>query len=209
MLGDFTKIIASKHNSVVLIFSFIFTSLTAQKITSGDYGAALQIAYDAKTNKLTGYYENYTGWHEQTNSPRFSCIFYIEGSVTANQFKIKTYSPKYTTDIIVGDVEIINSKNVSIKLPEEHGGCWNVEHFADEPVKFELTKNSTWIQIRYVTTEKTYFYSEKSEAKKGKAYLIKNDILFVDKIDGTWAYCSYIGKKITKGWIKTADLNVL
>ena len=90
---------------------------------------------------------------------------------------------------------------------EDHGGCWNVQHFADEHVKFDLEKQNAWCQIRYVTTNKTYFYSNNSFEKKKKYYLIKNDIVFIEKILNDWAYCSFNGKTIIKGWIRIADLN--
>ena len=42
-----------------------------------------------------------------------------------------------------------------------------------------------------------------------KKYIIKGDIVYVEKIEGDWALCSYFGKKTTKGWLKVADLNQL
>jgi len=178
-----------------------------QIIVSGEYDFGLKLAYDNKANKLTGYFENYTGLDEETGNPKFSCIFYIQGTITGSQFTVDTYYPNGTGDIIKGNIQIINYKTVSIKLEEEHGGCWNVQHFADEQVKFSLEKPIAWSQIRFITTDKTYFYSDKSIDKKQKSYLVKNDFVCIDKIEGDWAYCTYYGKKITKGWIRTADLN--
>jgi hypothetical protein len=178
-----------------------------QTILSGEYNAGLKLAYDSITNKLTGYFENYTGYDEETRNPRFSCIFYIHGKITGSQFTVDTYFPNDTSDIIKGNINIINSKTASIKLLEDHGGCWNVQHFADDHVKFDLEKQNAWYQIRYVTTNKTYFYSNNSLEKRKKYYLIKNDIVFIEKILNDWAYCSFNGKTIIKGWIRTADLN--
>lgn len=181
-----------------------------QKLISGVYDSGLKLAYDCKTNILTGYFESYAGWDEETNNSRFSCLFYIEGIANDSLLKIATYYPEWKTkDIIEGTLEIINNRTVKIKLPNEHGGCWNVEHFTDEPAKFELEKSIAWTQIRYVDTEKTYFYSENSIKKKQKAYLVKNDLVYIDKIEGDWAYCTFYGKKKTIGWLKTIDLNRL
>ena len=197
-------------NKYALGFLFIFNGLYGQKIASGDYGFGLKLAYNSKTNKLSGYFENYTGWDESTNSPRFSCMFYIEGSVESNKFKIKTYFPgDKLSEAIEGTCEIVTSNSVKIKLPEEHGGCWNVQHFADEPVKFNLEKAIDWVDIRYVIVNKTYFHSQNTASKKQKAYIIKNNIVCVEKLEGDWAFCAYYGKKTTKGWIKTSDLNKL
>ena len=104
---------------------------------------------------------------------------------------------------------IISNKKIKINLPKEHGGCWNVEHFADEPVDFTLDKSESWIEIRYANIDKVHFYSEKTEVTMQKAYLVKGDIVYIEKIDGNWAFCSYRAKKTTKGWIKLSELNHL
>ncbi|MFN0048823.1 MAG: hypothetical protein ACKVOU_06865, partial [Cytophagales bacterium] len=66
-----------------------------------------------------------------------------------------------------------------------------------------------WIQIRYVESEKTYFYLDKSEDTKLKSYLVKSDFVCVEKMEGEWAYCTYFGKKISKGWMKMKDFNTI
>ncbi|MFN7045076.1 MAG: hypothetical protein ACK4M1_07750 [Flavobacterium sp.] len=200
-----TKII-----TLFILFLFSSVGLSQQLIQSGEYDNSLRMAYDSESKKITGYYENYTGWDEETKAPRFSCIFYIEGTVSEQKVKIKTYYPEdKNEDTIEGHIEIANNETIYIVLPEEHGGCWNVQHFADKPDKFELIKKTNWIQIRYVDTEKSYFHKSKSDTKKQKPYVIKGDIVYVEKIEGDWALCSYFDKKTTKGWLKVADLNQL
>lgn len=199
-----------KKRSSTLFLLFFSSILFGQKISSGAYDIGLKLAYDNKTNKLSGYFENYTGWDEETKSARFSCVFYIEGISEGTKFKIKTYFPAdKAEDLIEGIIEIVNNKIVKIKLPEEHGGCWNVQHFADEAAKFDIEKSTNWIQIRYTETDKTYFYGSKSINKKSKAYLVKGDFVCIDRIDGDWAYCTYFGKTQTSGWIQLKDLNKL
>ncbi|MDM1547113.1 hypothetical protein HX096_04490 [Empedobacter falsenii] len=190
--------------TLFLMSNFLFS----QTIQSGDYGFGLKLAFDQKTKKLTGYFENYTGWNEKTNKPNFSCIFYVEGQVVNNKFDVLTYYPEdKTEDTIKGEIEIVGENAIKIKLSSEHGGCWNVQNFADEPVSFKMEKKTEWKQIKYVVTNKAYFYSEKSENKKLKAYLVKNDFVSIDRIEGNWAYCTFYGNRITKGWIKVTDLN--
>lgn len=176
-------------------------------ILSGEYNSGLKLAFDQKSNKLTGYFENYTGFDEKTFNPKFSCIFYIEGTIESKQFKINTYFPNDTSFFVEGNIEIVDEKTVKIKLAEEHGGCWNVQHFANEEVNFSLEKKAAWAQIRFVTAEKAYFYSSKSIDKIQKSYLIKNDFVCIEKIENDWAFCTYYGNSITTGWIKTSDLN--
>ena len=182
--------------------------------TSGTYGE-LKFAYDKKTNNITGYFESYTGLDEQTGNPKFSCIFYLQGKVLNKKAKIITYYPADSAqDVIAGELQVIDNKEINVHLPEEHGGCWNVQHFVDEPVDFKLEKVEHWTEIRYVQKDKTYFYSDRSEASKRKAYLIKGNVVYVEKTEGEWVFCSYrpatyMDGKITQGWMKEADLNQL
>jgi hypothetical protein len=194
---------------LITIFFVLLTNISfGQTIKSGEYEFGLKLAFDSKTKKLTGYFENYTGWDEETNNPRFSCVFYIEGLVTNNIFQVLTYYPEYKSDdTINGQIEIVNDSAIKIKLPSEHGGCLNVQHFSDEPVLFDIEKKTKWTAIKYVVKDKAYFYSEKSDDKKRKSYLVKNDFVCIDKTENEWCYCTFYGKRTTKGWIKTVDLN--
>ena len=196
-----------KNIWLAIILLLIPTFLFGQIIFSGEYDIGLVLAYDNKTNKITGYYENYTGYDEESRSPKFSCIFYIIGTVSGNQFSVDTYYPNGSSDSIKGKIHIINQKNLSIKLPDEHGGCWNVQHFADEQVQYTLQKRIDWIQIRFVTNNKTYFHFDKDINKKQKSYLVKNDFVGIEKIEDEWAYCTFYGLKTKKGWIRIEDLN--
>ncbi len=190
-----------------LLFSTISFS---QHLISGEYNFGLRLAYDEHSSIVTGYFENYTGWDEKMESPRFSCIFYLVGIVEDNKAKIISYYPgTIVGDTISGTLEIIDNKTISIQLSEEHGGCWNVQHFVDEPVEFQSLDSIPWSQIRFIATPKAYFYSTKSTDNRQKAYVIKNDKVYVTKLEGKWAYCLFYGKKTTKGWIKVSDLNRL
>ncbi len=191
---------------LLLPFLFLFSSSFCQQVpVAGNYDGTLSLAFNLKTQRVTGYYENHTG-----EDDKFSCIFYLEGTVNGNQFKIQTYFPNAKSDdLIEGSMELVNPKSLKIKLHEEHGGCWNVEHFADEPVDFELSKATKWIQINYTIKEKVPLYSAKNIAKKLKSYLDKNDIVYIERIENGWAYSTYFGTRTVKGWIKTSDLNEL
>jgi len=63
-------------------------------------------------------------------------------------------------------LQIVDPKTVKIKLPTEHGGCWNVEHFADEPVVFTLAKPTKWVQINYICNDKVPLYRAKIRQKR-------------------------------------------
>lgn len=192
------------------LFTFLFSSCLCfgQKVATGEYTSGLKIAYDSQTNKLTGYYENYTGLDEATNTPLLSCLFYMEGILEENTAKLTTYYPSDQPDeYISGTLELVSSSGLTIKLSEEHGGCWNVQHFADEPATFSLEKETPWVQIRFIKSDKAFFYANGAMKKKQKSYVVRNDFVCIEKIEGKGAYCTFYGKQITKGWLKTADLN--
>jgi hypothetical protein len=193
-----------------LLTVIFFSSAFGQHIYSGDYSYGLKLSFDSTTKMVTGYFENYTGWDYESKNPKFSCIFYIEGIVTGQQFNIKTYYPAYKEDdLIKGTIEIVSSKNLKIKLNEEHGGCWNVHHFADEPAEFTIKKNHEWIQVRYLDVDKAFFHSGKYQSKRLKSYLVKGDFVCLERIEQDWAYCTSFGKKMKKGWLKLSELNKL
>ncbi len=112
---------------------------------SGIYSDVLRLAYDAEQKKLTGYYENYTGWDAKTNSPQFSCTFYfVARDIYDSPVKIKTWPPgSKISDLIEGLLHWSDDQeNLTIRLEEDHGGCWNVQHFSDESVSFKLTEQT-------------------------------------------------------------------
>lgn len=197
-----------KKTWTFFVLLFLSNVVSGQSIASGEYDSGLKLAFDSETNKLTGYFESYTGWDDETKSPKFSCIFYLEGSVDSAKFTVRSYYPENRPeDAIGGFMEIISDSSITLQLTEEHGGCWNVQHFTDEPVLFQLTKEAGWRQINYVIAEKTFFYSEKSDDKIRNAYLVKNNFVCIDQLEDEWAHCTFFGEQVTTGWMKTADLN--
>ena len=197
-----------KRYSILLFSFFIINTSNAQSFISGMYDVGLTLAYNKSSQKITGCYENATGYDEQTKSPRFTCIFYIEGKVKGNVVDIITYYPEEKfSDTISGKLEIIKDKTISIKLREDHGGCWNVEQFSDETKTIGLSQAINVSEVKYVISNKAYFYAQKNNKTMLKKYVVKNDFVYVEKIEGGWAYCSFYGNKITNGWIKLENLN--
>lgn len=194
--------------TIYTLIAITYSSLTYGQISSGKYDNGLSIAFNPQTNKVTGYFENYSGLDENTGEPRFSCIFYISGIYNKDGFGIETYYPTDKEDgLIKGEIRIKDTKTISIKLAEDHGGCWNVQQFSDGFTDFTLTTESEWIEICYIDSDKVYFHNDKNDASKRKAYVLKGDIVYIDKIENDWIHCKYFGKTITEGWIKKVTIN--
>jgi hypothetical protein len=191
---------------LLVLYSLVTPLVWSQTpLLSGNYDSELIIAYNSSIKKVTGYYENATGENDQ-----FSCIFYLEGQVKGNTVLVQTYFPNdKANDLQNGTLNIVSPKGFSLQIAEDHGGCWNVQHFSDNPVSFELQKETKWIQINYVIANKSFMYYDSMGKKRMKSYLVKNDIVCVNRIENDRAYCEYSGAKIIKGWVPLRNLNPL
>jgi hypothetical protein len=157
---------------------------------------------------ITGFFEGYSGIDENTDESRFSCIFYISGTYKNGEISIETYYPlDKADDLIIGKLEIKDSNKLLIKLDAEHGGCWNVWNFTNDFSEFNLADEMNWLEIRYVDVDKVFFYDAKNEESKRKNYILKGDIVYIDKIENEWVHCRFLGKTITEGWIKKESIN--
>ena len=194
--------------NIILFFLFFSFSSFSQNISSGLYEDGLRLAIDTISKKITGYYASYSGLDFETNKPKFSCIFYLEGKMIDSICQVETYFPSdKSRDFIQGKIQLLNNNKITLQLKNNHGGCLNIQNLVDEPVEFELEIQNKWTSVRYVVVDKTYFYSEKSIQKIKKSYLIKNNFVCIDKIENEWAFCTFYGEKITSGWILSKDLN--
>jgi len=166
----------------------------------GSYDDGL-LSIAANEDVVTGFYENYTGWDEQLQAPRFSCLVFFVGRIENSKVEIESSETK-------GTIELLGNDKVKINLEEEPGGCWNVEPRFDEGgVIFELTERKEWKSIRIVSSERAYFYNSPDEKERRESYVIEGDILKVLELEGDWVKGEYCGSYgITTGWIKGSDL---
>ncbi|MBF0551947.1 MAG: hypothetical protein HQK60_15610 [Deltaproteobacteria bacterium] len=197
----------------LVLFLLVNVGQLQAQVASGDYEGLL-IGIDPAKGTITGYYENYTGLDEASGQPLFSCIFYLRGSMKgAAPYKIQTWFPadKTPDNLIAGEltpapVEVPVS--LKIKLDQEHGGCWNVQHFAKTGgADFPLNVPGKWLAIRVVSARKAPFYAEADDGKKRKAYVVRGNPIKVYKSKPGWVFAEYTAEgKTTSGWIKEIDL---
>ena len=182
------------------------------KGTSGYYGSSMIIGVDQNNDRVTGYYENYRGWDENTQTPLFSCIFYFTGELQGDNYQIRSWNPEFK-DVIDGNLTfaVENDKpTFNLKLEKEHGGCWNVNHFADEKgASFQLEKNGDWISLEVVSVQKAFFHSSPNIDSKTKSYVIKGDILRIFNRQNEWLEAEFGTEKVTRAWIKKSALDRL
>ena len=177
--------------------------------SSGLYDSLL-IGVDKEKGELTGFFADYTGWDEQTKSPRFSCVFYIYGKLQGDTYQITTWYPD-DNEFIKGKLKFVlaeGRREIDLRLEEEHGGCWNVRHFAQNagPEPLTLEKSGNWISVKLVSANKAFFHKGPNAQMKGRAYLVKNDPVRVLKVQPGWVEAEYGADKVARGWIKESDL---
>lgn len=195
-----------------LILSILLVSNLFSQLKTGIYNDWLNIVYDNSSNNIKGYFQAESGYDEQTKNSKFYCEFYFYSTESIDhQFKIKSFwqgDSGNLEDTIYGKIIVTSPTSFSIKLDSEHGGCWNVNHFADTLTIYELSEKKNWIDIRYCTKDKIYFFDDSNAYKKRKAFIIKGDLVYIEKQENNWVYCTYFGEKInTTGWLKLEDLN--
>jgi hypothetical protein len=177
----------------------------AAPVVSGDYDGFL-IGVD-RNGTLTGYFESSTG------NGQFSCIFFVSGKIGHSVDSVDTWFPgeRDPKEVIHGVLEQMSSNGkpaIRLKLDEEHGGCWNVQHFASDQSTFVLTEQGSWTSIRIVASQKAFFYDEPSNSSPRKAYAVKGNALRVFDTREGWVSAEYVSpeNRRTRGWIREQDL---
>lgn len=176
----------------------------AQDIASGVYDELL-IGYDPATQVVSGYYSSETG------GGQYSCIFYLSGKLSGASAPISTYYPEDRLDeVIKGKLVVETHRKLQVRLPEEHGGCWNVMHFADaeQPAEFELASAYPWTSIAVVKSKRAYFFADPASAAHRKAYVVEGDGVGVRAKKPGWLNVDYVDPdgKAVSGWIKQSDV---
>jgi hypothetical protein len=177
----------------------------AAPVVSGDYGGFL-VGVD-RYGSLTGYFESSTG------RGQFSCIFFVSGKVGGLADRVDTWFPgdRDPQEVIHGVLEQVTSDGkpaIRLKLEEEHGGCWNVQHFASDSSTFAVTEQGSWESVRIVASKKAYFYDDPSSPKPRKAYVVTGNALRVFETRDAWVRAEYVGPESqrTRGWVLERDL---
>ncbi len=208
---------ARRRQKAPLLSMALFLLLNAgqvqAQVSSGDYEGLL-IGADTANRIITGYYESYTGLDETSGKPLFNCIFYLRGRTEGDPpYKIETWFPadKTRRHLITGTLtpeQKDGKTSMRIGLKTEHGGCWNVQHFADQGgALFLLDAPGKWRAIGVVSAPRAYFNSEPAEGKERKAYVVKGNPVRIFESKPGWVYAEYSAEgKTTTGWLKESDL---
>ena len=156
---------------ITTIIFFISTSTLSAAPVSGEYGEGLLLGVNKNEQTITGHYLSYGGWDERTNNPRFQCSFYLHGKLNADSpIAISTWYPSDNKpDIIKGTISFSDQKKqLTVKLDRDHGGCWNVQPFANanQPASYHYPTATHWIEMRVAKAEKPTFIENSMKNQK-------------------------------------------
>lgn len=199
----FLKRVQTAVLGVLLLLTPYVARAADAGIVSGSYDGML-IGFDKATQVVTGYFS------EETGEGKFSCIFYLRGKLQGTEAPISTYFPDTPTeDLIKGKLVLGTHGQFEVRLPSEHGGCWNVEHFADEsqPAGFTLDTAYPWISVAVVKRDKAYFFDTPTSGTHRKGYVVKGDGVGVRAVQPGWLQVDFVGRdKPVSGWIRQSDV---
>jgi hypothetical protein len=172
-------------------------------MVSGDYGDGMLIALNPATQAVTGYYsaDNING--------QFNCIFYLTGKLGKSPIPVSTWFPETPAEKITGKLFLEAPGRFKVRLSAEHGGCWNVMHFADDsfPAEFTLVARHPWLSIAVIKSDRAYFFDTPTSPQHRKAYLVRGDGVGVRAAQPGWLQVDFLGEnKMTSGWIRKAEV---
>ena len=186
-----------------LVLAAPASASAAAPVVSGDYDPGMLVAYDPASGQVSGYVDM-----TEDGTPSFACILYLKGKLVGANAAIETFFPDAPKDVIKGKLTLSDAKHFKVVLVTEHGGCQNLNPFADPalPATFDLATAHPWTSIAVVKSAKAYFYDAAGAATHRKAYLVQGDGVGVRAAKPGWVQVDYTGSSFASGWLKASDL---
>ncbi len=195
--------------TTTLLFASTTPALTQERPVSGVYSGGLQLGVNPKTNIVTGYYENHTGWDETTQAPRFRCIFAFYATPDNDStYNVLTWYPENGVTATAGELTVENGA-VRLQLNEDPDGCWNVNRFASgNGSRHSLESAGNWQAIRVVAVEDTHFHLSPHRSAPQLSGLRPRQPLRLYDQRGDWVIAETIERPARWGWVQAARLHL-
>lgn len=187
----------------------------------GDNGSLI-IGVNKKTKMYSGYYET----NDITGSITAECKFLFTGYMQHNNsvnLHIASAHPDFIQDrskVIQGKMRlqlnkdkpklIISPEQVPVSCEWLYQGL--PSYRPPESFKFkdgllhEFVRDGDWIAVGVVRSKRAYFYPKPNAARRGKAFIVAGDLIYIYGEKPSWYWVKFnAGKKETVGWIKKMD----
>ena len=176
--------------------AFTQAALAQTRIRSGVY-EGLMLAVDAQ-GAVTGYFREGQG-----SGVTKTCSFSLSGREKGDQADVMTRSVEaFPGTLKAADQGVV----LQIAKGRDHPGCASVlPPLISEGMLLDLDARADWTSLRRVIAKKSYLFP-KPNARKGRSYLIKGDVVGVLSKSRDWLSVEYAneGKRV-RGWIPAAD----
>jgi hypothetical protein len=187
------------------VFLFISAQSCAQQLHSGIYeGLELAVSPDSK---ITGFFVES---HDVSK-----CKIFFNGVIKKNgQAETISWSLNKTSS---GSLKQQNNDiYITIADGQSYPGCGNVlspDIETETGMPFSLLKSEKWLELVVINDNKVYLYTSPSENSPHHAYVLKDDVVAIDKYGKEWSLVTYInpegGLKQSSGWIKNSQYKEL
>lgn len=174
-----------------------------QAFKSGKY-EGLMLAADHDGN-LSGYYSETQG-----EGVTKTCTFFLKGKIAENRAENRVEVATWSDQVFPGVLKTVGTDvSLQIEKGREFPGCGLVlmPEIA-RGITLDKTFEAKWDDLKIVVNDRAYLFSEPSESKKMKSYLIKNDVVGILSRNGEWVRIEFPrdGKKSIGGWVKASDV---
>lgn len=188
-----------KHMKILSIITIALASMTnaCAESTTFEPGVYENLLLAVNSDgAVTGYYRE-----DQGEGAVKTCAFAFKGTARSDIATILVGVDESFPGEIHAETDGINLK---IAKGRELPGCGLVlmPEIA-EGLSYDLITKASWNELRTITSEKSYFYSEPNAGKQLKSYLVKGDVVGVVSKEGDWLQIDYYSDsgKMSRRWI--------
>lgn len=191
------------------------TALPVSGEERSSFGAVAGIGFDKRTSRISGFYH-----FKQVQMPDHSfhadCQILFAGKLEGRS-KIPVTAIELSGNrqkTVKGTLEFRGQSNslssrlpeqiFSLRLSENLPGCSRAVDVSD--FDFSINSEGDWKSLTAVQAKRAYFHTSHDESMKGKAYVVRGDLLYIYDEAPDWLYVKFkAGKKETEGWIRRSD----
>ena len=183
---------------LIIVIAVASAPYVRSEVTGFEPGAYenILLAISSK-GTITGYYREAQG-----EGAVKTCAFTFNGDAHADKANIIVNADKSFSGEIHSETDGINLK---IEKGREIPGCGLVlmPEIASG-LSYDLITKAPWSELRTITRDKSFFYSEPKSGNQLKAYLVKGDVVGVVTSEGDWLQIDYYSDsgKMSRRWIK-------
>jgi hypothetical protein len=162
----------------------------------------LMLAVDPQ-GRVTGFYRE-----EQGTGVTKTCSFFLTGKATSDEISVVTWNDQLFPGTLKAEQDGVKLK---IVRGREHPGCGLVLlPQISEGIRFDRVAQTNWVELRVITAQRAYFYSEPVASKKLRSFVVRGNVVGVLSESGEWLQVEYVGeKKTTMGWIRGSEVKKL